>query len=246
MSYFWRFVEHDDSFFLGTLELVDADGFDLYRSDNGVSWTPISKDGLGNAANYGVRTFASVPGLGLVVGTANPFTSLPGGAEVWVGTTAPGEEILPVAAAGGDRTVFDPDQDGLVQVELDGEGSIDPLGGSGIVSYEWFEGTLEELGGDCAGISAEPLSTEASPEIELDSYDPGSGSDILDLRLHAARRGCRRRCMACDEVAITASRNLLPSAIITASVPFAPPPETPTAPTCVWWTSTATVSRATG
>jgi hypothetical protein len=229
VSYFWRFVEHEDSFFLGTLELVDGDGADLYRSDDGVSWTPISKDGLGNPPNYGVRTLASVPGLGLVVGTANPFTTLPGGAEVWVGTTAPGEEILPVAAAGGDRTVFDPDQDGLVQVELDGEGSIDPLGGSGIAAYEWFEGTLAELGGDCAGISAEPLWTEASPEIELDSFDPGSGADILvydfTLRVEDAVGN-----LVCDEVAISASRNLAPSAIITASVPFAPPPETNDSP----------------
>jgi hypothetical protein len=222
VTYFWRFIEHEDTLFLGTLDAVEQDGCELYRSDDGVSWTPVVQDGFGQASNYGIRTFASVPDLGLVVGVANPFTTLPGGLEIWVGTTAPGEEMPPVAAAGDDAVVFDYDRDGLVQYELDGSGSIDPLGGSGIVLYEWFEGTLEDLGGDCGGIAAVPASTGPLFPVELASSDPSTGTEMLvypfTLRVEDAADH-----PACDEVTITASYNLPPTAVITPSVPLAPP-----------------------
>jgi hypothetical protein len=222
-SYFWRFVEHEDTFFVGTLDvLLDQDGFDFYRSDDGVQWTTVVTDGFGRASNYGVRTFASVPGLGLVVGVANPFTTLPGGVEIWVGTTAPGAETPPIVFAGDDALVVDWDRDGVVQHELDGSGSIDPLGGTGIVLYEWFAGTLEDLGGDCGGIAAAPFSTDPAVPLVLASSDPDTGAEVLiypfTLRVEDAGGNT-----ACDDVTITASYNLPPSAVITPSVPLAPP-----------------------
>ena len=75
-------------------------GFDLFRSEDGVQWCPVTTTGFGNPYNYGVRTMVGTP-YGLFVGTANPFgpevavrtptgwvyTPNPrGGAEVWLGT----------------------------------------------------------------------------------------------------------------------------------------------------------------
>jgi hypothetical protein len=74
-------------------------GFDLWRTRDGVHWSNITRTGLGNPFNYGVRTMVSSP-FGLFIGTANPFgpevaaqtaagsTYIPnprGGAEVWLG-----------------------------------------------------------------------------------------------------------------------------------------------------------------
>jgi hypothetical protein len=77
-------------------------GFDLWSSEDGVRWTPVTTNGFGNPYNYGARTMVSTP-HGFFVGTANPFgpeiaTKTPagwgympnpeGGAEVWLGRSA--------------------------------------------------------------------------------------------------------------------------------------------------------------
>jgi hypothetical protein len=80
-------------------------GFDLFRSKDGASWTPVTRNGFGNPYNYGARTMISTP-YGLFVGTANPFgpdvaTRLAhgweyapnprGGLEVWLGAGPDGD-----------------------------------------------------------------------------------------------------------------------------------------------------------
>ena len=55
-------------------------GFDLWRSSDGVNWSPVSLNGLGNPYNYGVRKLFVSSEPRLFLGTANPFE----GAEVWV------------------------------------------------------------------------------------------------------------------------------------------------------------------
>ncbi|GMW01294.1 MAG: hypothetical protein AMXMBFR84_24310 [Candidatus Hydrogenedentota bacterium] len=57
-------------------------GFDLFKTNDGVHWIPVSIDGFGNPGNYGIRTMKSV-GDSLYVGTANPFQ----GVEVWKATS---------------------------------------------------------------------------------------------------------------------------------------------------------------
>src|SRR3546814_6692987 len=52
--------------------LAETGGFSLWRTDDGVHWEPVTRDGFGNKFNWGGRTFASTP-HGLFVGTANPF-----------------------------------------------------------------------------------------------------------------------------------------------------------------------------
>jgi len=46
-------------------------GFDYYRTTDGLEWTTISVDGLGNPENYGVRSMATSE-WGLLMGAANP------------------------------------------------------------------------------------------------------------------------------------------------------------------------------
>lgn len=58
-------------------ELISAGG-DLYKSADGVHWSPVFTDGLGNPYNYGVRTMVSV-GETLYLGMTNPFEGL----EIW-------------------------------------------------------------------------------------------------------------------------------------------------------------------
>jgi hypothetical protein len=68
-------------------------GFDLWRTQDGMHCTCITRTGLGNPLNLGVRTLKSTP-VGLFVGSYNFFTEvidpvtgeLRGGAEIWVGT----------------------------------------------------------------------------------------------------------------------------------------------------------------
>lgn len=47
-------------------------GFELWRTRDGVNWTPIMRDGFGTPYNFGGRSLVSTP-HGLAVGTANPF-----------------------------------------------------------------------------------------------------------------------------------------------------------------------------
>lgn len=83
----------------GEARLTEMGGCELWKSDDGVHWQPVTLDGFGNKFNWGIRTFASTA-HGLFVGTANPFgprvavrregawqyTNNPrGGCEVWLG-----------------------------------------------------------------------------------------------------------------------------------------------------------------
>ena len=54
-------------------------GFDLYVTDDGVSFDTVTVDGFGDPYNHGLRTFAAT-NRGLSIGTANPFN----GTQVWI------------------------------------------------------------------------------------------------------------------------------------------------------------------
>lgn len=134
-GYFWRMCEHEGWLYVGTFDssvflswhprtnvpeylrsifdegaienfLQWFSGFDLWRSRDGVRWTPVSTNGLGNRFNYGARTMASTP-YGLFLGATNPFgpeiavrrsggwgyePNPAGGAEIWLGSTTRGDD----------------------------------------------------------------------------------------------------------------------------------------------------------
>lgn len=65
-------------YMLKVMEECDP-GFELYVTEDGVHFEPITKDGFDNKFNYGLRTF-SMSEDGLVMGTANPFY----GTSAWI------------------------------------------------------------------------------------------------------------------------------------------------------------------
>jgi len=116
-GYFWRMCEHQGWLYLSTFDwsgilgyapkakwpqafinivfelgeqfiMDNHSGFDLFRSFDGENWVPVTKNGLGNPYNIGLRTMVSSP-YGLFLGTANPF----------------GPKVRPLD---GDRYVFNP------------------------------------------------------------------------------------------------------------------------------------------
>lgn len=54
-------------------------GFDLYVSEDGVSFNTITTNGFGDPYNHGLRVFANMD-CGLMIGTANPFYST----QIWM------------------------------------------------------------------------------------------------------------------------------------------------------------------
>jgi len=135
-GYFWRMCEHEGWLYLGTFDssillswcpeddklpeylrnllnrrAIEAfverfGGFDLWRSRDGIRWTPVTRNGMGNRFNYGARTMVSTP-FGLVLGANNPFgpdlavrraggwayePNPAGGAEIWLGSTEHADE----------------------------------------------------------------------------------------------------------------------------------------------------------
>lgn len=116
-GYFWRMCIHDGWLYMGTFEwssvlayvkrsnytgvfgrvlghvgpdnvLKYQSGFELYRSNDGENWVPVTNNGMGNPYNMGLRTLESTP-YGMFIGTANPW----------------GPKIMPL---GGDEFVFNP------------------------------------------------------------------------------------------------------------------------------------------
>jgi len=94
-GHFWRMGAFQDNLYLTTwdwsvalkilptvesmLPLIGEFGFDLYRTPDGVHWTPLTKMGLGQAIRYGGRSL-EVTKQGIFVGSAKPH----GGGEVWL------------------------------------------------------------------------------------------------------------------------------------------------------------------
>ena len=116
-GYMWRMCEHEGWLYVSTFEwsawlgyvkhsrwpgafarllayvtpktmFDNGAGFDLYRSNDGVNWVPVTTNGMGNPYNMGLRTLESTP-YGLFLGTANPW----------------GPKVMPLD---GDKYVFNP------------------------------------------------------------------------------------------------------------------------------------------
>ncbi len=105
--YVWRALSHDDGWYyaatcdfagmlrdyadagsdlippeyVGLIDLfVGPSGFDLYRTQDGLSWTTVTTSGFGEDDSYGIRNMLSTP-WGMLVCVANAVD----GFEVWLG-----------------------------------------------------------------------------------------------------------------------------------------------------------------
>lgn len=94
-GHFWQMANFEEELYLGTwdwgvgfrnlpvtsnsLPLIPNFGFDFLRTDDGAHWTLLSRNGFGDALNWGVRSLEVTP-LGLFIGTARPT----GPTEVWL------------------------------------------------------------------------------------------------------------------------------------------------------------------
>ena len=60
------------------LRATEAGG-DIFKTQDGVHWFPVTQDGLGNRNNYGWRNMLSTPDGSFYLGSANPYDGL----EIW-------------------------------------------------------------------------------------------------------------------------------------------------------------------
>jgi len=112
-TYIWSMVIHKEWFYVGTydqvspffnvlenmdkviaallgrartaniIERLEDAGADLYKTQDGITWYPVTIDGFGDVGNYGFRVMKSV-GEYVYIGTANPFDGL----EIWCGKSS--------------------------------------------------------------------------------------------------------------------------------------------------------------
>jgi hypothetical protein len=98
-GHLWRMESHEGSLYVGTWDFsvffriipligpwIDTEsGFDLWKTEDGVHWTNITRNGLDSKFNHGVRSLESTPS-GLFLGTVNP----------WLGTQVYRRESTPL------------------------------------------------------------------------------------------------------------------------------------------------------
>jgi hypothetical protein len=112
-AYIWSMVVHEGWFYVGTYDQLSAftnmlwnmprnikafsgqlkranlfewlggGGADLYKTQDGLTWYPVTRDGFGDVGNQGLRVMKSV-GDDLYIGTTNPFDGL----EIWRGSSS--------------------------------------------------------------------------------------------------------------------------------------------------------------
>ncbi len=229
-EYFWRMAEYDGSFYIGSLDTGggfrraypgEESGFNIYRLNNAgggaVTVTTIDKDGLGNPDAYGVRTLVPTD-FGLALGSANGNVGgeQNAGTDVFIGTTVPAAQVSPTPPhvdAGGDQFLYDrasasdptPDPD-QVEFQLDGTG-YNTFGGTGALTYEWFQGSLASLGGDCSSISDTAIASTAQATVKVPAQD--ATHDVISQTF--TLRVSNPSGANCDEVTLTASHNLAPT-----------------------------------
>lgn len=103
-AHIWRMYVHQDRLYVGTWNmsayfrhsqeaaamLAHQYGFDLYTTDDGWHFTPVTTNGFGYPFNEGLRSFATTP-YGLYVGTVNAWYGL----QIWRGVAREPEKIKP-------------------------------------------------------------------------------------------------------------------------------------------------------
>jgi hypothetical protein len=222
-NYFWRFAEHQGELFMSTSDVFAALAgeplrFPLLKSPDGVTWSAIADTGLSEPVTFAGRSLLSVPHLGLALGTVDVF-----GSRVYIGTTLPPGHLVPPAPKGsGDQLIFDWGKIGMVDAQLDASASSDPFGGGGITAYEWFAGSLDQLGTTCPGLDAnDAFSNALEPEV-TDLASRIGDQTVVDHR-YTLRVTDVDGLVNCKQITITASYNLPPTVQVMSGVPYGPP-----------------------
>jgi hypothetical protein len=110
-------------------------GGDLWKTKDGINWTPVTLSGLNNWHNYGFRRVVPVQLNGeeiLFLGTSNPFTGVEGGGcEVWANLPAPtpdgdinGDGIIDRSDANIINANRDKPATAYPECDIDGDGVI--------------------------------------------------------------------------------------------------------------------------
>lgn len=98
-EHIWRMGEHLGDMYVGTNDatafmkeyrfsepFLEAMGYDLFVTPNGVDYTMLTRTGFGDQLDIGIRVFASTP-YGLFFGTSNPYY----GFHIQLGEPGPGK-----------------------------------------------------------------------------------------------------------------------------------------------------------
>jgi len=97
-AHMWRLEVFEDNLYVGTFDtstsfkenvtaepfVRDIMGFDLYRTEDGSTFSALTSDGFGDKFNFGVRALSATP-FGLFLGTTNYYYGL----QVWRGQPIP-------------------------------------------------------------------------------------------------------------------------------------------------------------
>ncbi len=183
----WRMQEHEGVLYLGTADSSstfhddsvfveqygEQIGFDLFASEDGETFTPITVNGFGDLFQYGARSLESTP-EGLVVGSMNNW----GAMRIWRGRIDVTRELfLPVArpgtsAARAERPAAVPiagpaTAPRRLMGEETGEGALLSWEGArGALRYRVYRSTLISQ-----GTLADPAALRPAPWVEVGSTD---------------------------------------------------------------------------
>jgi hypothetical protein len=166
-GHLWRMEAHDDVLYVGTWDFavflrifgIIGDwinlqgGFDLWKSEDGITWSEITHNGLDSKFNHGVRSLLSTP-AGLFLGTTNPWD----GTEVYRG--------LPSESAAPQMTL------GLTS------GSTQALGSAPLPVPQLLEA---EMQGGGAVLSWEPLPEATHYRISRSAQTPSQELGVTEL-----------------------------------------------------------------
>lgn len=140
-AHIWRMYVHQDRLYVGTWNmsayfrhsaeaaamLEHQYGFDLYTTDDGWHFTPVTTNGFGYPFNEGLRSFATTP-YGLYVGTVNAWYGL----QIWRG-----------AAQGPEETKPEPPQEVAV-ARLNGQTVVSWTPGQGAARYRVYRALVSD------------------------------------------------------------------------------------------------------
>jgi ubiquinone/menaquinone biosynthesis C-methylase UbiE len=182
----------------------DYGGFNLWRTRDGVEWTPVTHNGFGNHYNMGCRTMLSTE-HGLFVGGINPFGpkvavervggwryefNRDSGLEIWLGNRSHSPQASPSRAMEWDERDGEPSWlDAAQDFPEDPEELVEPLvhrfyGDSDFRNCGYWSGATRTAREACENLMEETLSLLANREGTILDVGCGEGATARYLSNH--------------------------------------------------------------